>query len=143
MSESQSPRVAIVGSRDFPDLSRIRRFVQSLAAKHPGATVVSGGARGVDLTAEGYARREGLSVLSFRPTELEDKRFGILRCWNTEPGELLDQRYSTYGQACYARNILIVEHTEQVVAFWDGKSKGTDHTLTIARTAGRPVHVYT
>lgn len=143
MSGSSSPRVAIVGSRDFPDLSRIRRFVQSLAAKHPDATLVSGGARGADQTAESYARREGLSVLSFRPVELANTTFGILRCHDPWEAELLDARYSTYGQACYARNILIVEQADQVVAFWDGKSKGTDHTLTIARTAGRPVHVYT
>ena len=54
-------KIAIVGSRDFPQLERIDAFVDSLS---PGDVVVSGGARGVDSRAERRARARGLEVLS-------------------------------------------------------------------------------
>jgi hypothetical protein len=42
--------VAVVGSRDWPDLERVqllvRAFVRAFAAKYPDGALVSGGARG-------------------------------------------------------------------------------------------------
>jgi hypothetical protein len=58
--------VAIVGSRDYPDESEVFAYVLGLA---PDDTVVSGGALGVDMTAEGAARARGLTVISYRPVK--------------------------------------------------------------------------
>lgn len=30
----------------------------------------------------------------------------------------------------------------EVIAFWDGKSKGTRHSINLAKAAKKPVHVY-
>ena len=49
--------VGIVGSRDFPDLKWVEKFVYEL---QPRTVVVSGGARGVDKAAEDAARDSGL-----------------------------------------------------------------------------------
>lgn len=46
--------VGIVGSRDFRDLDAVGRFIVALP---PTTVVVTGGARGVDATAEEIARR--------------------------------------------------------------------------------------
>ena len=61
------PVVAVVGSRRWRDLVRVRAFVARLAEKYPEAVLVSGGALGADTAAEGAGIRAGLRVASFRP----------------------------------------------------------------------------
>ena len=62
--------VAIWGSRAWRDLRRVDRFIVQVAAKHPRAIILSGGARGVDRTAEQAGVRLGLRVASLRPESL-------------------------------------------------------------------------
>ena len=50
-------KVAIVGTRTYPDLDQVREYVRKLS---PDDIVVSGGAKGVDETAEDEARKQGL-----------------------------------------------------------------------------------
>ena len=52
-------RVAIIGSRNYPDLLEVCRYVRLLPA---GTVVVSGGAIGVDQAAANAARGFGLEV---------------------------------------------------------------------------------
>lgn len=99
-------RVAIVGSRDYPDLAAVRRFVRELPK---GAIVVSGGARGVDRTAAGAAKRRGLRRKIFKPNRAE------------------------YGdRAYYVRNKQIARYADVVCTFWDGRSRGTPQTSRAA-----------
>ena len=108
-------RMAIVGSRDFRRLDKVRQFVADLSLD---TTIVSGYARGVDRTAEDAARLRGMRVISIPPQ------------WNT------------YGkQAGFVRNREIVAHADELVAFWDGKSKGTAHSINLAQRKGIPVLV--
>lgn len=103
------PRVAIVGSRWFPKLDMVRRFVRQLP---PGTTVVSGGADGVDEVAAEEARACGLEVKLFLP------------------------QYDVFGkEATFKRNDEIVSDADCVVAFWDGRSRGTAYTFTEAERA--------
>jgi hypothetical protein len=107
--------IAIVGSRDFPDLDRVRRFVRSL---RPDVVVVSGGAGGVDSAAICEARARGLAVEVFTPD------------------------WTHFGRAAGAiRNRQIVERADRVVAFWDGVSKGTKITIDLAQLARKPVEI--
>ena len=107
-------RVAVVGSREYGDMELVRKFVRNLARTQPEAVVVSGGARGVDRTAEGEARACGLKVVSIKAD------------------------WDTYGKrAGFLRNGTIVEQSDVVVAFWDGESRGTIDTATKAAGAGK------
>ena len=45
-------KIAIVGSRDFANLNLVKNIVKQIKEKYPDAIIVSGGARGVDQTAE-------------------------------------------------------------------------------------------
>lgn len=109
-------KIAIVGSRDYPDLDRVRRFVTELP---PGTVVVTGGARGVDRTAEETAEACGLEVL------------------------VLTADWDGIGRSAgLVRNEEIVEEADEIVAFWDGESRGTVHTLTLAVEAGKSVTVF-
>lgn len=110
-------RVAVVGSREYPYMQEVARFVESLP---PGTVVVSGGARGVDFVAEVAARRAGLEVSIHKAD------------WDG-----LGKR------AGFVRNEAIVADCTRLVAFWDEQSKGTAHTIRLARRAGKPTTVVT
>jgi hypothetical protein len=56
--------------------------------------------------------------------------------------EPLDGRYVSWGQAAYARDVMIAEEAEQVAAFWLDRSPGTGHTVENARRLGRGVHLF-
>ena len=107
--------VAVVGSRDFSDLEQVRRFVDTLPEN---AVVVSGGARGVDRTAEAAARARGLLVETSLPNW---KRFG--------------------RSAGFVRNFANIRRADRVVAFWDRQSRGTAHSIGIARQMNKPLTV--
>ena len=134
-------RVGIVGSRDFADPELVRGFVRQLAEKHPDAVVVSGGARGVDRTAEAEAERAGLGRISFRPSQCDDGF--VIEVWEDDvPVNVFDDRvFASYGRAAFARNADIVRESELVVAFWDGVSNGTRHSIRLAQDAGKPVKI--
>jgi predicted Rossmann fold nucleotide-binding protein DprA/Smf involved in DNA uptake len=108
-------RIAIIGSRGWTDRDAIVQFVDSLPA---GTVVVSGGALGADSIAEHAAHARGLAVVVHLP---DYRKHG--------------------GRAPLERNKLIVADADRVVAFHDGKSTGTLHTLGLARRAGKPVDV--
>lgn len=97
--------VAIVGSREYPEPERVKALVALL---HEEATVVSGGARGVDRAADTAALNRGLMVAEV------SGRGGI--------------------PALFARNTVIVRGSDVVVAFWDGKSNGTRDSIEKALT---------
>lgn len=106
-------RVAIVGSRDFPHMDWVLREVSFLPQ---GSCVISGGARGVDRAAVLQAQEIGLETLVF-------------------PAD-----WDKYGKrAGFLRNQQIVMAADRIVAFWDGESKGTAHTISMAMRANKPV----
>ena len=151
-------RVGIVGSRDWPDPARVHAFVQALALKYPDAIVISGGAKGVDWSAENAARGCGLGTIVYRPVCFEAlEEYGGGNQWYTETlttgeaaqGFVVDKSrrinpptYKTFAACAKARNSWIVADSEQVVAFWDGSSRGTADTIRKAKEAGRPCWVY-
>lgn len=106
-------KVAVVGSRDFPRLDEVRAYVASLPAD---TVIVSGGARGVDTAAVDEARRLGMRYI------------------------VLPADWKTWGKrAGFMRNADIVAAADEIVAFWDGVSRGTRHTIALAEAAGKPV----
>lgn len=114
-----SKRVAVVGSRKYPDLGFVREFVRRLARRDPSATVVSGNAPGVDRAAEIEARAVGLDVVSLKAD------------------------WDSHGRAAgFIRNGEIVQQCDVVAAFWDGSSRGTADTVGKAEAAGKPVSVW-
>lgn len=105
-------KVAIVGSRDLS--INIDGFI-------PVETtcIISGGAIGIDTQAENYADAHGIPTIIIRP------------------------EYEKYGkQAPLVRNKRIVESADCVLAFWDGKSRGTSYTIDYAKKIGKPVRIY-
>lgn len=110
-------RIAVVGSREYTDLNRVRKAIMSFPED---TLVISGGARGVDSMAVMAAKERGLQKPLVHPAEWD--RYGRRR-------------------AGYLRNIDIVIDAEFVVAFWDGKSPGTRSTIDIAEKLKRKVYI--
>ncbi len=132
-------RVAIVGSRGYPDLEEVMAYVSTLPLD---TVVVSGGAWGVDQHAEGTARAQGLTVVSFLPRQLEGHwrivRFTLFA--RSSDSEFLWLSYRDLGsfpEAAHFRNGLIVQDSDRVEVFWDGHSRGTRNTIRLAEKAGK------
>lgn len=117
----------VVGSRGFSRPSLVAEYVRGLPK---GSLVVSGGARGVDRLAVWVAEKEGLDWVEI---EADWDDVGV-------PGAVVRRRAdgSEYNVlAGMWRNAELVElaataEVGRVVAFWDGKSRGTRHTIGCA-----------
>jgi hypothetical protein len=107
-------KVAIVGSRNWPDKKAVVNYVKKLPK---GTIVVSGGATGPDSWAEESAKARGLETMIFKP-EWEK--------WGKSAG--------------FRRNTDIVLSSDRVVAFTTG-SKGTEHSIMLAKRYGKPVEI--
>jgi hypothetical protein len=112
---SARARIAVIGSRKFPSAHAVKAFV---AALPDASLVVSGGAAGVDTWAEQAARDRGLKTLVFHAN------------W-----EDLGRK------AGPIRNAEVIANADEVVAFWDGESRGTLNALVQARDAGLPITI--
>jgi predicted Rossmann fold nucleotide-binding protein DprA/Smf involved in DNA uptake len=110
-------RVAIVGSRHFSDPDRVTEYVNGLP---PRASIITGGASGVDSAVAKAARLKGLPV-QVMPASFD---------------EVADASKSV------ARNQRLVDACDVLVAFWDGGSPGTRATVERALDAGKEVHVF-
>jgi len=111
-------RVGVVGSRHYPDLDRVVRYVRDLP---PGASLVTGSASGVDATVARVARERGVPVRVLGASFEEAKDSGVAA----------------------SRNQRLVDLCDVLVAFWDGASQGTRRTVERALDSGKEVHVYT
>lgn len=108
-------KIAIVGSRNFESLHLIARYIEQLPND---TTIISGGAFGVDSYAERIAKKHSLKTIVHLPN------------WNE------------YGKrAGFIRNQLIVNDADKVVAFWNGISRGTKHSIELARKAGKEIEI--
>ena len=133
--------VAIVGSRDFADPALVDRIVRSLAASEEGASVISGGARGADSLVREACRRYGFHFCH----EDESDPHGLKHLPMALHFFEFKAEWDKHGKAAgFKRNAELVRHATRVVALYapGPRSRGTTHTVDLARKAGLPVHVY-
>ena len=105
-------KLLIVGSRGIEDVS-LEEYVPDGVE-----WIISGGACGVDASAEKYADEHKISKLILRP------------------------KYEKYGKAApIKRNEEMVELCDEVLVIWDGVSRGTKHTIDFAQKKNKPTRV--
>lgn len=110
-------KIAVVGGRKFSNYNLLKETLEQ--EKFTGI-LISGGAKGADQMAERYALEKNIPTQIFRPLwDLHGKQAGFIR------------------------NKKIVEACDKLIAFWDGQSKGTSHSIYLARNAGKEVKVVT
>ena len=106
-------KIAVIGSRTMM-ISDLKPYLPE------GVTeIVSGGAKGIDTCAREYALANNLKLTEFLP------------------------EYDLYKRAApLKRNIQIIDYSDQVIAFWDGKSRGTKFVIDKCRKKGKPLTVF-
>ena len=112
--------IGVIGSRTFKDQSLFNEVMQRIIMLHieNNIKIISGGARGADTMANWFAQENGFPFTEYLPD------------------------WDRYGKrAGYIRNTQIVESSHEVVAFWDGKSKGTAMSLYLCKTHHVPVTI--
>lgn len=150
--------IAIVGSRKYPFLEDVKRLVRMIAEddkKQPGFVIVSGGADGVDITAEREAIACGLPVVSYRVWQVGPDECGVEE-WHLGAQPYVRKMVEMptfgsmpHGEGCSAyeaalafRNSLIVERADRVVAFRAAWSPGTTLAMDFARAYKKPLREY-
>ena len=103
-------KLAVVGSRNFSDYELLKSKLDLIHKRKPITLIVSGGAKGADSLSERWAKENNVETLIFLPD------------WNK------------YGKkAGFLRNEDIIKNSDAVVAAWNGISKGTEHSINIAK----------
>lgn len=105
-------KLAIIGSRNISAID-ISRHITT-----PPQQIITGGAKGVDTLAADYATTNGIDLLVIKPDYKAHRQGAPIR-----------------------RNERIVQLCDQVLAFWDGSSRGTKYVIDYARKHGKPVNV--
>lgn len=105
----------IAGGRDFTDYELMKRSLGELCTEHyvleNQITIISGDARGADKLGNKLAERNKIPLILYPAN------------WNK------------HGRSAgYKRNVEMAKVATHLLAFWDGKSPGTNHMLNIAKS---------
>lgn len=113
-------RIIIAGGRNFKDYELLKhecdKIISTYNIKNP--EIISGNAKGADLLGEKYADENNLTVHHFLPNWFKYGRSAGIR-----------------------RNKQMAENSDMLIAFWDGKSKGTKNMINQAELVGLIIHV--
>lgn len=113
--------VIIAGSRSFHDYDLLEKKMDIFLANKKDThkiVIISGGASGADRLGEQYAGNRGYALAVFKAM------------------------WDKYGKrAGYIRNEAMAVAGDALVAFWNGKSKGTKHMIDIADRMHLPIRV--
>jgi hypothetical protein len=111
-------RTIIAGSRDFVNYDLMNSMMDQVDIWI--TEVLSGGARGADKLGERWAVH------------------------NDIPYELWLADWEKHGKSAGPiRNRQMAQNAEALIAFWDGRSRGTKHMINTARKLGLEVRVFT
>lgn len=116
-------RVIIAGTRFFNDYSLLCAVCDRLLADKVkqgfDIVIVSGGCVGADLLGEAYAKQKGYKVERY-PAQWEQygKKAGIIR------------------------NAEMADNADALIAYWNGKSRGTKNMIETAREKGLAVRIH-
>lgn len=106
-------KVAVIGSRNLT-ITNLEMYLPENVTE-----IVSGGAKGIDTCAREYARAKGIELKEFLP------------------------EYKKYGRgAPLRRNLEIIEYADMVLAFWDGRSKGTNYVIETCKKRKKEIKVF-
>jgi hypothetical protein len=97
---------ALIGTRSFFDYV----LMKTVLSQYKIDKIISGGARGADKLSEKYAKENNIEI------------------------EIFPADWNKYGKAAgFKRNYDIIDNCDVVIAFWNGESSGTKHSLTYGK----------
>ena len=105
-------KIAVIGSRGL-SICDLGNYLPR------GVTeIVSGGANGIDSCARTYALENGIKLTEFLPEYNRFKKGAPLK-----------------------RNLKIIDYADEIIAFWDGQSKGTKYVIDNCRKKNKKIKV--
>ena len=111
-------QVIIAGGRDFNDYPLLESKCDFYFSSRRPTLIIGGGARGADSLGQQYAAAKGFAY------------------------KLFPADWATYGKSAgMVRNNQMLQEADALVAFWDGKSRGTKNMISIAKTKGIAVRI--
>lgn len=112
-------KIIIAGSRTFTDYKKLTEICNHILQDQTDVEVVSGAYyKGADKLGEQYASEKGFQLTKF-------------------PAD-----WKRYGRAAGPkRNEQMANYADALIAFWDGKSKGTKHMIDLAKCRGLKVGI--
>lgn len=106
-------KIGVVGSRSFKDYELLEKLLKDLSP----SKIVSGGASGADKFAEIFAVQNCIPLEVYKPNWRLGRHAGLIR------------------------NSQIIENCDYLLAFWDGKSRGTKDSIDKALRKNLTVNV--
>ena len=108
-----SKRIIIAGTREFNNYELLKEKCEAVLENESDVIIISGCARGTDSLGERFAQEKGYKVERFPAN------------WDRD------------GKSAGAiRNNQMANNADMLIAFWDGKSKGTSNMISTARRKG-------
>ena len=123
-------KVAVIGSRSFNDYMLLSEELK----KYEISCIISGGAKGADQLAERYALKHNIPTVIFEAkwNDLSHPNAVIKKnSWGKEYDAMAGKR----------RNKDIVNAADCIIAFWDGRSPGTQDSIDFAKKLEKPLIV--
>lgn len=112
-------KVIIAGSRDFIDYAKLKLVCDFTLKNQINVEIISGNASGADKLGERYAKEKGYPLKQF-PAD-----------WKKN------------GKAAGPiRNKQMAEYADGLIAFWDGKSRGTKSMIDLAKNHGLKIKIH-
>lgn len=111
-------KVIIAGGREFNDYDLLKISCDRILIRQTNIEIVSGKALGADKLGEVYAKEKGYKIKEFPADWIKYKK-----------------------GAGPIRNKQMAEYSDGLIAFWDGKSKGTKNMIDLAKNHGLKIKV--
>jgi len=109
-------KLAIVGSRNFSDYELFKKSISDNYDINDIDCIISGGATGADSLGKRFATENNISLIEYLP------------------------EWDKYGKSAgFKRNELIWTQADEGIAFWDGVSKGTQHSFKLAEKLNKKI----
>jgi predicted Rossmann fold nucleotide-binding protein DprA/Smf involved in DNA uptake len=110
--------LGVIGSRTFDNYKFLEKALNYFFSTKI-ESIISGGAKGADSLAEEFAKQKGIKIVVHKPN------------------------WDEFGKSAgFKRNHQIVEESDILVAFWDGESKGTKHSIKLAKDKKIPTFIF-
>ena len=112
-------KVRICGCRDFFDYDLLKeKCLFYLKNKLPNVIIYSGAGNGADKLGEQFAKEMGLKLVVYKPD------------------------WDKHGKSAGPKNNeRIVQAVDDTIAFWNGTSKGTKHTIDFCKKYNKPCKI--
>jgi hypothetical protein len=113
-------KIIIAGSRTFTDYKKLCEICDNILQDQTDVEIVSGAYyKGADLLGEQYAAEKGFRLTKF-------------------PAD-----WKSFGRAAGPkRNEQMANYADALIAFWDGKSKGTKHMIDLSKSSDLEIYIY-